>query len=566
MSLLQLVLGLAGQLHRVTAVAVIVVGLALLAFRCRKLRYDDVSRWANAPADWEWLWMLVIPALAIAIVAALVPPGILWGDEPNGYDVLEYHLQLPREWYELHRIVPLHHNVFSYFPLAMEMHYLLAMELRHSPWGGMYAAQIMHVAACALSVVAVYGAARQFAGKLAATLAALAAANVPWMMLLAPVAYNEGGLLLFGTLAIAWCLRDDKRGWIIAGVLAGFACGVKLTAVPQVLLLVPAIVGVVALIKRQPFARVAVGVATYVLAGLLIFSPWLIRNAVWTHNPVFPEAQSLFGRAHFSETQSKRWHDAHSPRPDQQSPSARHAEAWRQIGTDWRYGWRSESLQKISALLRLLPAGILCALIAFRRPQAWVFLALLIAWLIFWLAFTHLQGRFFVLAIPIAALALALMTERWQIALAACVTLVVMITGLSAMAGVFAERVEPFASRRLLGVTELQDLLPEETAPLVIRQESVALVGDAKAFLYQLPPQKLHYRTVFDVDVKSGQSIAQAWLEGVEGAPHIVIDPIELDRFARTYYGIPPLPPDFPGERDRPFIAYPPNSQPQPAR
>ena len=46
--------------------------------------------------------------------------------------------------------------------------------------------------------------------------------------------------------------------------------------------------------------------------------------------------------------------------------------------------------------------------------------------------------------------------------------------------------------------------------------------------------------------LKPGQSVAQAWLEGVEGAPHIVIDPIELDRFARTYYGIPPLPPGAP--------------------
>src|SRR5213078_1298611 len=101
----------------------------------------------------------------LSIVAALVPPGVMWGDEPHGYDVVEYHLQLPREWYELHRIVPLHHNVFSYFPLATEMHYLLAMQFRHTPWAGMYVAQLMHVAMSALAVVAVYAMGRALGSR-----------------------------------------------------------------------------------------------------------------------------------------------------------------------------------------------------------------------------------------------------------------------------------------------------------------------------------------------------------------------------------------------------------------
>src|SRR5205809_404472 len=81
---------------------------------------------------------------------AMLPPGLLWGDEPNGYDVLEYHLQVPREWYELGRIVPLQHNVFSFLPFNVEMHYLLAMHLRGGPWAAMYLAQLMHVAFIAI--------------------------------------------------------------------------------------------------------------------------------------------------------------------------------------------------------------------------------------------------------------------------------------------------------------------------------------------------------------------------------------------------------------------------------
>src|SRR5208337_2754538 len=92
----------------------------------------------------------------VVTLAACFPPGILWGDEPNGYDVVEYHLQVPREWFEAGRILPLHHNVFSFFPFNVEMHYLLAMFLHDGPWAGMYLAQMMHVGFCLMAAWAVF--------------------------------------------------------------------------------------------------------------------------------------------------------------------------------------------------------------------------------------------------------------------------------------------------------------------------------------------------------------------------------------------------------------------------
>ena len=190
LSTLQLLLGLAGFIHQLSAFAIVALGVALAAIRVRPVQ---LKQFFNARASAEYLWLLTLPVFSISIVAAYVPPGILWGDEPNGYDVLEYHLEIPREWYELGRIVPLHHNVFSYFPQGMEMHYLLAMQLRAGPWRGMYLAQLMHVAMIALTIMAIYATARQFAPKVPAMLAAITAAYIPWLTLLAPVAYNEGG-------------------------------------------------------------------------------------------------------------------------------------------------------------------------------------------------------------------------------------------------------------------------------------------------------------------------------------------------------------------------------------
>lgn len=589
LSLIQLGLGLVGFLHRWTGFLVILLGVALFAWRQRRATGNHVGLWLRGAGGWHWLWLFAIPPLAMAIVAAYVPPGVLWGDEPHGYDVLEYHLQLPREWFELRAVRPLRHNVFSHFPLAVEMHYLLAMQLRGGPWAGMYLAQLMHVAFVALSVVAVHATARQFAPARHAVLAAVAAANVPWLALLGPVAYNEGGLMLFATLAVAWALRaigtnaparsrgcadaeeasprgsaatgdsGDRRtitsaagrlsAWVIGGTMAGFACGTKLTGVPQVLLLVPPFVAIVAIVHRRPVARVLTGAILFVAAGTLVFSPWLARNVAWTGNPVFPEAQSLFGRAHFSEAQAERWKRAHAPTERQRPVAARLAAAKDQILTGWRFGWL------------LLPAGLAATIATFRRPQAKLLLALLLAWLVFWLGFTHLQGRFYVPAIPLAAVALALLHGRAQAAALAVLVAGQVAVGLTSTGSAFAARVAPL--RDVLAFEDLAQMQPTDVQDVLSRPGAdVALAGDAKAFLYPIPMSRLTYRTVFDVDAQPGQNAVAAWLAGRADSPLIIVDPNELARFAQTYRAIPPLGDDVPGPRDRPFVLAP---QPPPA-
>ena len=56
----------------------------------------------------------------------------------------------------------------------------------------------------------------------------------------------------------------------------------------------------------------------FLAMAITTFSPWLIRNCAWTRNPVFPEATSIFGKAHLSDAQVERWKRAHSPREDQE--------------------------------------------------------------------------------------------------------------------------------------------------------------------------------------------------------------------------------------------------------
>lgn len=554
LSLATLGLGLTGWLNRGVGFGLIVTGLfagaAVVRRRWGAQLSGDIGTplraWMAKPAVWHWLWLATLPLLAVALVGACIPPGMLWTpDEPHGYDVVGYHFQIPREWYELGRIVPLQHNVFSHFPFGVEMHYLLAMHLRGGPWKGMYLAQLMHVAHVVLAVVAVYGFARSLAKHRAAALAAaLTASAVPWLTLLAPVGYNEGGLLLYGTLAIGWALRaidapprTALARFALAGAMAGFACGVKLTAVPMLLAAVP-----VATVAASPRSWRYVWI--FVVVGAVVFSPWALRNVAWTGNPVFPEGMRLLGRGHFTEVQVQRWEKAHSRRPDQASAAARLGSAWRQIVADWRFGYVPLAL------------GVISAAMGFRRRESRALAALLVLLLFFWLGFTHLQGRFFVLAVPIVALLVA--TIDWG-KFAPGVAGVMCISVWASWSMVHVE-----LARRLygaspmvavIGVDDFSGLNPPEVAAMP-PEDTLVLIGEGRAFWYPRSMSRLRYRTVFDVP--SGDDIVGAWRGGAPRGPGEweLINPSELNRYADTYWGIPQLPPELKGRVD-PIVAPP---------
>ena len=576
MSLLVLGLGLAGLLCQISSAALPAAGLGLGGLWAYRARDAWTARPATYRADpmsgspaWNWLWLAAAPLLAAALVAAFVPPGLLWKpEEPHGYDAVEYHLQVPREWHDAGRIGPTPHNAFGYFPFAVEMHYLLAMHLRGGAWAGMYLAQLMHVAMVALSAVAAWGVASQLArDRRFAVVASVAGATVPWLAQLAPLAFNEGGLLLYGTLTIGWTLivvrgvgsTPSSLRFLLPGLLAGFACGVKLTAVPLLLLAVPA-VALLALLRRSP--RLAVlGPLVFGLAGTAAFSPWLIRNVAWTGNPVFPEGTALFGKAHFSDEQVDRWKRAHRPQPAQAGPGARVAALGDQVVRSWQFGY---------VLLPLAGLALVTS-VAVRRgsggvedgdggdddggsgdggptpsvaggPVPWMLAGLLLIQLAFWLGFTHLQGRFFLLAVPVAVMCVAvapwdrLVSGRAGGAVAAALAAVVIVGAAVGWSNVHRRLAHKLYEEQgtgmavALGRPEIDGITGGSLAGSRGDDPSarLLLVGEAQAFWYPLSGDRLVYRTVFDLDTSGGRSLADA------------LDPQGLRRDGRTWRLIAP--------------------------
>lgn len=304
----------------------------------RPERWPAVSGWA----------MLCGPGVAVLGVASLNAPGVLWESEALGYDVLSYHLQLPKEWTLAGMsVVPLEHNVYSYLPSYLEAVFAHLAALvgggdRMTDFGGavVVACQMVH-ALCAVAAALVVGrlcwrilddAGVDRGWKLAgAWCAGGALLSVPWVVVVGSMAYNEmalcacygAGLLLVlglsrgdftgGGCAVEGGLACSCRRGLLVGVLGGVLMGGAVSFKPTAAYSAAPVVGL-ALALVVPMRRwVWVGVGG-VLAGAVMVLPWLVRNAVLGGgNPVFPFLSGVFGSAHWSGEQVARYAAAHGP-------------------------------------------------------------------------------------------------------------------------------------------------------------------------------------------------------------------------------------------------------------
>ena len=362
--------------------------------------------------------------------------------------------------------------------------------------------------------------------------------------MLGAVAYNEGGLLLYGTLAIAWILQANKcKGeshgqdaratfgpTALAGVMAGFACGCKLTGIPILIVGVPL---AMLFIAGKGEKSLALRIGLFILAAIITLSPWLIRNQLWTGNPLFPEAMTLLGKAHFTEAQVERWEAAHKPREDQQSLLPRFKAGWEQVIADWRYGYL------------LLPLSLIAVGMTIRQRKTRFLLVLLAILIIFWLFFTHLQSRFFVLGIPIMAMLIA--RANWR-GLHIPVILVFIGGTLFSTYGITTRLSAPVEFMGV-GPVDVMDSVSTSAPRHIQPADTVVLIGEARAFWFNIQSSQMRYRTVFDLPGDEQEEIERAWVTGwpISSENIIVTNQSELERFAKTYRrlgysGIPSLP------------------------
>lgn len=537
-SLYTLLVGLAGLLHSRWLIVVPVCALAATTMvrigkrvRNRSTSPEqDLSgqqKQDDPPLDRGTKMLLgVAAAFSLAILlSAMLPP---WD-----FDVREYHLQVPKEWWQAGRIEFLPHNVYGNMPLGAEMQALAAMAFMSGDegwWIGALAGKLTMACYAPLTAALLFAASRRWLATGIGAWAAVLYLAQPWVLHTAMSGLNEPAVAFYGLAALyALCLLPLRKNTaLLSGFFAGAAAACKYPAVLYVALPLGLLVFLLpdgesdeprslgervgdALRNFIPGPRWVLAVA-FALGGTLGGGPWYLKNAALAGNPVYPLAGDLFGGETRTPEKNEQWKRAH------QTPQT-------STGARYSFGQFRESARSVFFSDRyssplLLPLLLITAAVTISRriqpaddetrdadrmfTRSALALLLFIA-AVWWLA-THRIDRFLVPALPFAVFFAAMSTVLMPGPMSRRVLQGFLCLGLgySALVAVSAMASD---NRWFVALSALRE---DETNPAGIARVSAAqrwlnehtqagravlLVGDAAPF--DLKP-RAYYNTCFD--------------------------------------------------------------------
>ncbi len=464
------------------------------------------------------LLMVAAPFVTVMILGSMLPS--------IDFDVLEYHLQGPKEYFHAGRIAFLPHNVYTSMPFGVEMLHLAAMEVMGDWWWGGLAGQLLVAFFAPAAAVLIAATAARAGSSRAAWFAAVVYLSTPWIYRLAVIAYVEGPLCyyhaaLVWTAVLAFSDRWMPRRaiWSLAGLLAGSAMACKYPG------LISAVIpfAMLSLIDSARTKSLA-PVLCYALGCGIVIGPWLTKNVVDTGNPVYPLANSIFHGRYWDDAREQKWTSAHGRRP-----CTLHELTNSIVDVAGRSDWQS-SLYAALAPLALFRAR--------SRKLASCLWALVIYLFATWWLLTHRLDRFWLPLLPPLAVLAGLgadwtRSRGWSILLG-----IIVATGLimnlayitTALAGLNEWTADLVYLRKNIpqrwnaALASLDSHLPADAHPLIVGQAAVFHLDHHVTF-----------NTVFDVEIletlaqgKSDEEFHKALRQ--RNLTHIYVDWKEIGR------------------------------------
>lgn len=561
LSLIGLAAGLLMQGNAITLVLrLLLLTLAILGMVfCIRYSYQYVRRdRASEPSQTPWQLLTIVGLSIPLLLSAMLPP--------SDFDVREYHLQVPKEWYQQGSIGYLPHNIYGNMPLGAEIPCYTASHLGFGPsawwWGALTGKTIMGYHSL-LAALALFALAQRAGFSRAALPGAAMYLATPWIFHVSTQGLNEGVYALYFLLAgYAWLLAEGRHrsAILLSGFFAGAAASCKYPAVVFVVL------PLLLTITLQSYWYPAKATSTFPKPGRLLplvfligtgcsAGLWYLKNALLIGNPVFPLLESWFPMENRSTEQIQQWATAHAP-PGfsfnavlnsvqallmQSELASAILPAFISLGI-LALAFRSDSRKPNSNdAATSANQGSDFATIAMRYSLAWVITTVILWWL-----FTHRLERFLVPTIPLGIfLVMGGVELIWQrgilfravAGLLLAIGLLYQITACLFLTG---------DNRILVPLALLRDDAPvqDQATPHtsaahrwlnanILPDEKVLLVGDAQVFDLEMP---VLYNTCFDrsilVDLIADRSPEECVAElQSQGIRYVWIDQNELKRY-----------------------------------
>lgn len=237
----------------------------------------------------SWVWVVCIAILLILSVEFLLNL-----TPPISRDALIHHLAVPKLWLQNGWFYEMKWAKFSYYPMNVDVLYMIPLY-----WNKDFLAKFIHMSFGMGTAFLIYNYLKNRISLIAGLLGVLIFLSTPMIFRLSTQAYVDLGLIFFTTASILTFIRyrdsafKDFKWLFLSSLAMGLALGTKYNALIVWFFLSVMIVFVYARDSKEQWKAFTCGLIFFFIS-LLVFSPWLIKNAMLTGNPFYPLFQGIF--------------------------------------------------------------------------------------------------------------------------------------------------------------------------------------------------------------------------------------------------------------------------------
>ncbi len=247
----------------------------------------------NKFKNYSWVTIayssLLLGTIASIAVLAAVPPVCR--------DALIHHLAVPKLYLKHGGIFEMPHFDFSYYPMNLDFLYLIPLYFNND-----IIPKYIHFAFALLTAGLIYQYLKRRLNIQYALLGSLLFLSIPVIVRLSGMVYVDLGLIFFlfaSMIALfKWIETDFQlRPLVISALFCGLGLGTKYNGLIGLFLLslfIPFIYSRYRSEQKNHDVKALCHAALFVSVALFVFSPWMIRNLVWTGNPLYPLYRSVF--------------------------------------------------------------------------------------------------------------------------------------------------------------------------------------------------------------------------------------------------------------------------------
>ncbi len=222
---------------------------------------------------------------------------------PVSRDALTHHLAVPKLYVQHGKMIELPDITPSYYPQLLDLLYCIPMIFENE-----IVPKYIHFTFALLTALLIFFYLKNRLNGIYGAWAALFFLSLPVIVKLSVTVYVDLGLIFFSTASllalIKWQQTLFSLKWLI---ISAVACGLALSTKYNGLITFFLISVFVLLIHMNAHKTLkgqtrSIGAAfCFLIVAISIFSPWLVKNYIWTGNPVYPLYDHLFASPSESE-------------------------------------------------------------------------------------------------------------------------------------------------------------------------------------------------------------------------------------------------------------------------